>query len=138
MDLEARTQAVLTQLRTVANLNVYDGEPTAAMDSDGKAHPYAALYVSPGWRDPFNDTAEDASDLTSWTFQVTAAGGDIERARRAITRVIGVLDGYRLAPEHDPIRLDGEPAFISVDRDVKPPRYYAPLIFTVALANTPA
>ena len=27
-------------------VNVFDGEPQARMDSDGRAHPYAAVYVT--------------------------------------------------------------------------------------------
>lgn len=136
MNLEERTDAVLARLGTVANLDVFLGEPAARMDSDNRAHPYAALYPTPGRSDPDQGSVDGSADLMTWTFQVTAAGGDVDRATRAATRVLGVLVGYRLEATADPIRLEFEPAPVTVDRDVTPARYYYPLMFTAPLANT--
>ncbi|HET7398993.1 MAG TPA: hypothetical protein VFJ94_10770 [Intrasporangium sp.] len=134
MDLEQRTQAVLMLLRGQPGLDVFDGEPDARMDSDGRAHPYAALYVSPGRRDPNEDAVTTGSDLLAWTFQVTAAGGDVPRARRAVTRVLAALDGARISTAGGPIALAADPGPILTDRTVAPYRSYAPLLFAVQLA----
>lgn len=133
MDLEQRTQAVLTLLRSQPGLDVFDGEPDARMDSDGRAHPYAALYVSPGQRDPSEATVSAGSDLLTWTFQVTAAGGDVERARRAVTRVLAALEGKRIEGNGGAIGLAGDPGPIRTDQTMSPYRSYSPMLFTVGL-----
>jgi hypothetical protein len=137
VDLEARTEAVRARLATVPNLNVFVGEPVAVMDSDNKAHPYAAIYPTPGWHDPTDATLDESRDLLSWTFQVTAAGGDSVRCTRAASRVLGVLLGWRLEPSAGPVRLEFNPGPMQIDRDVQPFRTYLPLMFTAPLANTP-
>ncbi len=138
--LEQRTQAVLGMLRTgdtpASRVDVFDGEPDAVMDGDGRAHPYAALYPSPGWHDPTMETLDAAAGHLVWTFQVTAAGGDVTRARRAIDRILDRLVQRRLvvnSAEHGVIRLATDPGPIQTDRGVQPWRSYAPLLFTVEL-----
>lgn len=137
MDLEARTAAVIARLGSVEGLDVFDGEPTARNDSDGRAHPYAAVYPSPGWADPAEGPLAGDPDLLDWTFQVTAAGGDQARCRRAAVRVLGVLVGWQLDPASGPVRLGYDPGPIQVDRDVAPSRCFLPLMFVAPLANTP-
>ena len=145
MDLAARSAAVVARLNTVnaapparALLDVFLGEPVANLDSDQRAHPYAAVYPSPGHHDPAAAPLTDVADLLTWTFQVTAAGGDADRCMRATGRVLAVLLGWRLEATADPVRLEFDPGPMRVDRDVSPSRCYIPLLFTAPLANTTA
>jgi hypothetical protein len=139
--LEQRTQAVLAMLRAGnvvgSRVDVFDGEPDAVMDGDRRAHPYAALYTSPGWHDPTQESLDAATPgHLVWTFQVTAAGGDATRARRAVDRVLDRLLHRRLVVagiEQGVIRVATDPGAIQIDRDVQPSRSYVPLLFTVEL-----
>lgn len=138
--LEQRTQAVLAMLRagdtTGSHVDVFDGEPVAVADDDGAAHPYAALYPAPG----FADTSQQVLDTTpghlTWSFQVTAAGGDVVRGRRAVDRVNTRLLNRRLlvaGVEHGVIRAVVDPGPLRTDRTVTPWRVWVPLLFTVDL-----
>ena len=126
---------------TTTRLDVFVGEPTAVMDSDGRAHPYTAIYPSPGQalRRPMAGTATELL----WSFQTTCAGGDPTRALRAIQRVRDRLDGHRLT-------IDGlivgvlreqefyEPGPLRPDKDVSPPRWWAPLMWDLHATSNPA
>lgn len=113
--------------------HTFVGQPVAKMDSDGKAHPHAALYPSPGWQRPI-DLSGATRDLPQ-TFQVTAIGGDTARALRAVDRVREALTDY--TPDVPGIECGPvaelasyDPGSLSVDTTYAPPRYYAPLLFT--------
>jgi hypothetical protein len=134
IDLEARCVAVLGLLNAVPNLDVFDGEPDANMDSDGKAHPYAAFYPSPGHIPLDEERMAGVGGPLVWSFQVTAAGGDPIRGRRAVTRVIDALQHNRLVPGQGRIRLSYDPGNLIVDRGVSPVRWYCPLMFDVPLS----
>ena len=112
--------------------HVFLGQPVAKLDSDGKAHPHAALYPSPGWQQPL-DVSGHVLDIPQ-TFQVTAAGGDVPRALRAVDRVREALTGY--TPDVPGIEcgplseLDSyDPGGLAVDVAVAPARYYSPLLW---------
>lgn len=125
--------AVIALLETAPHLDVFDGEVKANMDGDGRAHPYAVLWVSPGRDDPREERESGGGRAQVWTFQVTAAGGDIPRCRRATQRVLDALLNVRLFPEGGIIRLDFDPGPEREDRDVKPSRWFVPLSFVVSL-----
>lgn len=135
--LSAAIAAMLRAANTPTDrLDVFEGEPTAVMDSDGRAHPYAAVYVSPGAPDPWSPDRSvcDLAGVRSARVQVTAAGGDLTRAHRAIARVLARLDEQNLmiaGREFGRAQQDGDPGPVLVDRDVQPWRWYLPIGFTV-------
>ena len=109
------------------------GEPLAVADEDGAARPYAALYPSPGNRRSVS--LSGPSDQVRLTFQVTAAGGDIPRALRAVDRVRAALTevepavaGLCTGPLSEP--EDYDPGPLQHDRGVTPTRHYSPLLWT--------
>ena len=135
------TDAVLAALRTdlgpTMRLDVFDGEVKAVMDSDGRARPYAALYASAG--NLRSQSLAGVQELLDWPFQVTAAGGDPARARRAIQRVRSRLSGATVTAAGRRVRIVEEqnyqPGPIREDRDVSPSRWYTPLQFRASVMN---
>lgn len=129
------TTAVLAALRTdlgaPMRLDVFDGDVKAVMDGDGRARPYAAMYASAG--NLSSQSLCGTSDFLDWPFQVTAAGGDPVRARRAIHRVRARLTGVELTAGGVKFRVVEEPNYqpgpIREDRDVSPSRWFSPLQF---------
>lgn len=135
--IETAAATVLDLLRAgntaTSRLDVFDGEVKAVMDGDGRAHPYAVLWASPGRHDPLEERLTGTGGDHVWTFQVTAAGGDVARCRRAVTRTLTALLGKRLVPDGGRVRLDFDPGPEREDRDVTPSRWFVPLSFVVAL-----
>lgn len=131
--VDVAAAAVIALLEAVPNLDVFDGEPVARMDSDGLAHPYAALWASPGRDDPNEERESGPADALVWSFQITAAGGDVTRCRRAVARTLGALLHKRLIDGGGFIRLDFDPGPEREDRDQAPSRWFVPLLFTVSL-----
>jgi hypothetical protein len=131
--IEQAAAAILDLLRTAPGLDVFDGEVKAKMDSDGKAHPYAVLWAGPGRDNPAETRESDTGRALVWAFQVTAAGGDVARCRRAVTRTLGVLLNVRPFPDGGLIKLDFDPGTEREDRDVQPTRWYVPLAFVLSL-----
>lgn len=131
--LEAAAAAVIAALKEQTGLDVFDGTVTARMDSDGRAHPYAVLWASPGRPDPTQERVTGNGAGLAWSFQVTAAGGDVARCRRAVTRTLTALLGRRLVEGGGRIRLDADPGPEREDRDVTPSRWFVPLTFAVSL-----
>lgn len=131
MTLEQVANQILTLLRTAEGMQIFDGEPgDVHHDSDGRAHPYACLYFGPGRDDPINGEPLDArSTMTRYSGQVTCAGGDPARARRAAARVRGTLNLARIGDAV--LRFDLDPGFPAVDKDPSPPRWWIPLTFTL-------
>ena len=118
---------------TLGTRNAFIGEPIATHDSDGRAHPYAALYPSPGWQHGIHLARE--IDQALLAFQVTAAGGDVDRALRAIDRVRAALTGWApdvpglcCGPLGEPDSYDPGP--LTHDADETPSRWSSPLLFT--------
>jgi hypothetical protein len=131
-DLLALRDAVAPLLRAVPNLDVHVGEVTnARLVPDGKAHPYAVLWVTPGNQDAQGLCG--TPDLLTWRFQVTCAGGDDTRALWAVGRVRGALLGKRLDVHTGLIsELEGyDPGPVRPDTSVIPARWFLPLLFTV-------
>ena len=139
VDVDPVTTAVLTQLRTVTGLDVFDGEPTARMDSDGRAHPYAAVYPSGGRVVALALCGQHVDG--AWSAQVTCAGGDRARCMRAVARVRSALTdwaptvtGLSVAPLAE---LDDYSPESRVDRDVSPSRTWVALQFTADVTPKP-
>jgi hypothetical protein len=138
IDVEKLSAAVVARLGAGNGpgdrLDVFDGEVKAVMDTDGGAHPYAAFYAAPG--NLSGSTLCETPDELLWSFQVTAAGGDPARARRAVARVRRQLTGHLLLVEGDLAGLIREtPGYdagpVRKDETVKPARWFSPLLFQV-------
>ena len=129
------TTAVLgalgADLGVAMRLDVYDGEVKAVNDPDGRARPYAVLYPSAG--NLSSQSLCGAQEFLDWPFQITAAGGDPVRARRAIERVRVRLSGATVAVGDVRVRVVEEPSYqpgpIREDRDFSPSRWFTPLQF---------
>lgn len=136
---------VLARLEAAGNVQVFDGAPddavkargyaagrtAVALDPDGRAHMYAAVYLghpTPGIED---ERVCGAPGTPVTTFQVTAAGGDRRRATLCAAKVAAALEGVRV-PDGGLIRLDLDPGPVRVDQGVAPSRAYYPLIFRVS------
>ncbi|WP_152185350.1 hypothetical protein [Segeticoccus rhizosphaerae] len=136
-DVPTLHDAVLALLRAQDNLDVFDGsvddagQPPVRVDPDGRAHMYAVLYVSPGRPDPGEETVCGDPGQLLWSFQVTAAGGDTNRAMQAAAKVRAALTGVRLGPATGRIREPFDPGPAREDRDPSPSRWYVPLPFTL-------
>ena len=137
---------VLPLLVAQPNLQVWDGAPgdgntalgyqagsrDVAIDGDGRAHMYAALYVGPGGRELDDERLTGHGGTLVATFQVTAAGGDTTRCLMAAQKVMAALEGVHV-PGGGVLRLDYDPGPLRTDREPTPSRQYVPLMFRVAL-----
>lgn len=108
----------------------WQGNPVTLVDADTRAHPYAVLYPSPGTPDRMPNA--NVADALLWSCQITCAGGDVDRALRAVDRVRDRLDGVRLTIAGLQVGVLREPEFATAgplreDRDVQPSRWYAAL-----------
>lgn len=138
MNVDELAEAVIAQLQTAEHLDVFDGVVTAVPDGDGKARPYAAAYFGPGRL--YALALCDTQDVLDWSFQVTAAGGDPTRARRAAQRVRDSLSGARLRVSGAEVFItedpDYQPGPAREDRDQKPSRWFTPMQFRASVTNT--
>ena len=140
--LDALATAVLAQLRTdlgiPSRLGVYDGDPDPAPDLDGKALPFAVVW--PGAGSLGSVTLCDAQDVLDWPVQVTAAGGDPTRARRAVDRVRMRLAGARLDVNGTEVYLREDEGFQPgpprEEKDVTPTRWFVPMQYRATVTTT--
>lgn len=125
--------AVLTRLRAVPNLTVYDGSvpTTPPADASGRTYPYVVVWPSAGYRpNEITDSIAGCPDETlEWPVQVTVAGGDPTWVLQAATRARRALAGAFLTPQTGRLREEPGAPPISVDPDVKPARFFLPLLF---------
>lgn len=136
IDTAGLAAAVMARLAGDPRLDVFDGEPIARFDSDGRAHPYAACYFGAGHQ--HGPALCSTPTEMRWSFQVTAAGGDQARCRRAAARVRArllhfapVVAGLNVGPIRE---LDDYEPRESTDQDVIPSRVYVPLLFTTEVS----
>ncbi len=127
-------------LDAIAGLNSYDGEivddndnpTTPPLDTDGRVHPYAVFYPSPGRRD-LRRLAHVPTNV-AWSFQVTCVGGDNTRCLWASDQVSGALTGLRLTVDGQATGKLAEGADTGPmrrDDDVTPARLFVPLLFAL-------
>jgi len=127
--------AALARLQACTNLTVLDGsvddagQPGVLVDPDGRAHMYAVLYVSPG-RNVQSNLAGTTGHL-AWSFQVTCAGGDVNRALNAAVKVRAALTGVRLTATSGWVRESTDPGTVREDPGVQPSRWYVPILFNL-------
>jgi hypothetical protein len=100
-------------------------------DEDGKVHGYAVLWTGNGVAEINRLCA--TPDSKSWIFQVTAAGGDVNRASWVSDKVVKALAGLRLS-NSTPINQILDSDRVQKDTTVDPARYYFPLLFGCRLA----
>lgn len=135
LNVAALHDAALAALVAQANLDVFDGsvddagQPGVRLDPDGRAHMYAVLYFSPGWLT--SDRACGAPSTLAGSFQVTAAGGDVNRALTAATKVRAALTGARLSVTSGLVGESTDPGAVRQDLGVSPSRWYVPILFDV-------
>lgn len=122
--------AALAALDAQANLDVFDGRPAYRLDGDGRAHIAATLHMGVGAPDPLHQTLAGGRPLVGLTFQVTAAGGDVERCVLAARKVREALTDQMLAGAGF-CREDSGMLFPREDRDVTPSVWYLPMIYRV-------
>lgn len=130
---------VIEEMLNAANVpgqptvHVFLGEPDPVMDSDNKAHAYVAIWPGPGSLDVADTDLEGNRGSRLLTFQITAAGGDIPRAMRAVLRVQRALIGWRLDSTTGVVFENGDAGPLQKDTTVSPTRWFAPLLLAVAL-----
>lgn len=146
MSPEDLTDTVLAALRVDLGANmrldVFDSEPAPVADGDDLARPYAVLYAGSGTLGSV--TLCDSQDVLTWPFQVTAAGGDPQRARRAAARVRARLSGKELVVNPGPGQLrlrlvedpDFDPGPARKDREGTPPRWFIPMQYRPQVTAT--
>lgn len=126
--------AVWALLDAITTIDTYDGEVPATPPGapDGRAREHAILYAAPGR--PQSVTLDAPQSSLAATFQVTCVGGDPARAAECVDTVRTALIGAA-------VDVGGKTAFIRAsdidpgtfrDQDgVWPPRWYAPLLFSI-------
>lgn len=137
-DLGLLVAAVRDRITAISpTVDAFAGEPDARMDSDRRAHAYAAVYASPGNQHHLD--LGQAADVLTWQFQVTCAGGDSQRALRAVRAVRAALTDWRpVLPGYSCGVVREEPSFIPPPLapdgpGTQPPRWRTFLLFTLTL-----
>jgi len=132
--------AALAALQTQPALDVLDGaiddagEPTYRLDPDKRVHITAVLWFGIGSRyDTGQDSLCGGRDLTPVTFQVTAVGGDADRARRAALLVRAALTGKHLIPAAGACLEQLDATNPRPDTSATPARYIIPVLYRVDL-----
>lgn len=129
--------AVLGLLREQRNLDVFDGspddtgQPSVRLDPDGRAHMYAAVYFGVGAAQAASESLCGARDLDTLTFQVTAAGGDQDRALRAAQKVRNALTNTYLTPTSGRCREQLDFVVAQRDNSASPARWFVPMPYSV-------
>lgn len=130
---------VLARLRAQSNLDVFDGSPDDAgqpevrLDSDRRAHIYAAVYFGAPVASPFAESVCGARDLDVVSFQVTAAGGDQDRALRAAMKVRAALTGVYLTTTSGACREQLDQLYAQRDAAAQPARWFVPMPYAIEL-----
>ena len=130
---EALLTLVRNRLDAHPHVDVFVGEPTARMDSDGRAHPYVAIWPSPGRTDTAQEALCGLPGPRDWTCQVTAAGGDLPRAMRAAAAVHAQLTGWQPATDTGLMRETVDPGPYLHDTSVTPARWFTPLQYATEI-----
>lgn len=139
VDVSELADPVWDLIDAVTGVNTYDGEFVDAngntvqvpRDADGRVHPYAVYYPSPGWAHAL--LACGGTDSLDWTFQVTCAAGTRTQALWCVSKIRGALSGKRLTIRDQGLLIHEElnPGSVRRDDKLDPPRFYVPLLFAV-------
>lgn len=134
--------AVLAALQEQTNLDVLDGavgelgQPKYRMDEEG-AHITAVLWWSSDTASPDDESLAGTRALRGISWQVTAVGGDQNRAVRAADKVRAALEGVRLTSFTGRVRLDPT-GTVQKDESVTPHARFLPMVFRVDVNPTAA
>ena len=135
----ALRDAILAALNTQPRLQVFDGNPDeppngpVRLDPDRRAGMYAVLYMGIGTPDDYDRTVcGDAGKLAA-TWQVTAAGGDSNRALRAALKVRAALTDQHLIPAAGVCTEVLDQVNARTDGGPKPERWMVPMIYRADL-----
>jgi len=136
--------AVLAALKAQDNLDVLDGavgelgQSKYRMDSDAPGiHITAVLWWSMDTAGLDDEALDGTRPLRSISWQVTAVGGDQNRAIRAADKVRAALEGVRVTPFTGRARLDPT-GTVQKDESVTPHARFLPMIFRVDVNPTAA
>lgn len=129
VDPSALTGPVLTALRAVQGITVYDGAvPKAVPETDGYIDPYVVLWAGVG-DEPNELTADGIQDGDSivWDFQTTIVGADPSICRSVDTAVSIALRNLRVRTGRVRRNPDGFNQDIPrLDTETSPARYWLP------------
>lgn len=148
--LEARVDA---RLKEIANLTVYlrrvghvigtpdDVPPPTVSENDLRVRPYVVQHPSPGRAWP-NRRLVGYETGIGWTTQLTCVTGDEEGLGPLVDAVSARFDNWLptfAAPHADKparrFRLLNDPGPSQRDEDVRPPRYWVPLIYQLPVGH---
>ncbi len=133
-------EGTLALLRQITGLTVYSGRVDDNPPSDrrtGLVKPYAVLWAQPGvFPDEEAGTpSDDDTGELDWEARVTVASGDPDWTLDAAVDVRAKLSRARVVPQAGRLK---EPPGLEVpilqDKDVKPSRWYVPLVFNTLTA----
>lgn len=143
VDVIAARDQLLTMMRALQHWQVFDGSPDDAgqpkvdVDHEGRAQMYAVLYMGVGRPDEFQESLCGDPGHLILTFQVTAAGGDQNRALRAALKVRQALTGQHITMPAEQMsgrcreQLDALTA--RPDPGKAPVRWSVPMVYAVDL-----
>lgn len=131
---------IAAALRAQPNLDVLvdgidiNGEPSYRNDPDGRAHMTAVLWMGVGVPVAGDDTLCGDRDLGSLSWQVTAVGGDADRAAHAALKVRAALTGKHLVEPDGRALEQFDQVSISEDKSASPSRFFVPIAYSAQLA----
>lgn len=131
--LDVHTQ--LWGLLDIDHVTCYDGEVPDTPPSDPttqRVKAYAVLYDSPGRLSAL--TMLGTQDSLDSTFQVTCVAGDPTTVLWCADKVRAALVGATVTLDGDDYQVraaDVDPGPVRRDDDVRPPRHWFPLLFTL-------
>lgn len=132
--------AIAAALRAQPNLDVLvdgidiAGEPTYRLDPDRRVHMTAVLWMGVAVPVEGDDTVCGDRDLGSLSWQVTAVGGDTDRAARAAFKTRAALTGKHLVEPHGRALEQFNQVSVIEDKSASPSRFYYPLLYSAQIA----
>lgn len=130
---------IANALRAQANLDVLvdgvdvTGEPSYRLDGDGRVHMSVVLWMGVGVPSETDESVDGARDLGSLTWQVTAVGGDADRAARAAFKTRAALTGKHLVAGGGRALEQFDTANIRQDTAASPSRFFVPMPYAAEL-----
>lgn len=127
---------ILTALRTIPGITVFDGHVPEKVPTDGAGfvRPYLALYLGGPVGDPDATTVCGAydTDSTSHTFQTTVVGASAQHVRAVAAETVGALVNLRIGPGRvRPVWEQQAAAVPLLDPATSPARYFLPLQWAI-------
>lgn len=112
------------------------GQPSYRLDSDGRAHMTAVLWMGVGTvTESGDETALDGDQqLGTASWQITAVGGDTDRAVRAAMYTRQAVTGRIFIPRTGRARETFDRVVIAEDTAAAPSRFFTALTYTAETA----